>query len=83
MDASNIGEKLLELQEYAELDGTEWGELIQGLEHLYHYRDYMSSELAEALNFEIDLQWSAAKEFCVIVQNTETTTHTTRELIWK
>lgn len=42
-----------ELLVYANLDGTEWGEMITALQQLWQYRDYLSKELSEDLDQEI------------------------------
>lgn len=71
-----------DLLKYAELDGTEWGETLQILCNLASYRDYISEELAAALDKEMSDQLQYAKSHCRIVEVPHTYTRTSQELEW-
>ena len=71
------------LVEMAELDGTEWGEMVLAIVHLLGYRDYVSDELKAALTTDLEDQWEWAKENCEIVEVDETITRKSRTLEMK
>ena len=66
-----------ELLVYANLVGTEWGEMITALQQLWQYRDYLSKELSEDLDQEILAQheWSVNNLQIVEEKITETRTY--------
>lgn len=68
------------LREYAELDGSEWGEMLMLCEQLWKYRFIMSDGLVQALEQEMRDQLEYAEEELEIVEETETYTHTIRRL---
>jgi len=73
-------EKLTELMDFAELDGTEWGEMLLSVNALYSCRSIISEELAIALDNEISSQHEWAVNNLEIVEETETITRTTKRL---
>lgn len=69
-----------ELLVYANLDGTEWGEMITALQQLWQYRDYLSKELSEDLDQEILAQHEWAVNNLQIVEEKITETRTYKRL---
>lgn len=69
-----------ELLVYANLDGTEWGEMITALQQLWQYRDYLSKELSEDLDQEILAQHEWSVNNLQIVEEKITETRTYRRL---
>jgi len=66
-------EKIEKLREYADLDGTEVGEVCHFICDALHYSDYISNEnLVKELENEIDDKLSFFKETFDIVTFTET-----------
>lgn len=70
------------LVEYAECDGTEWGETILALANLWRYYDYLSEDLQKALDKEIADQLEYIKQNCRIVEEEETFTRTVKTIEW-
>ena len=70
------------LSDYADLDGTEWGEAMTLLTQLNQYSDYLNTDFARALTTEIADQLLYVQEHTRIVENTETYTRTVREIEW-
>jgi len=73
-------EKLEELMTFAELDGTEWGEMLQSLNALYRCRSMISSELATAIDAEIESNHEWAVNNLEIITEVEMVPRTTRRL---
>ena len=71
------------LKDYADLDGTEWGEAMSLLEQLARYSEYLNPEFAKALEIEIADQLQYVVDNAHIVESTETYTRTVRELEWE
>lgn len=73
----SVDSAIEELIVYANLDGTEWGEMITALQQLWQYRDYLSKELSEDLDQEILAQheWSVNNLQIVEEKITETRTY--------
>ena len=73
-------DKLEELMEFAVLDGTEWGEMLQSLGALYEYRTFVSKELATAIDAEIisNHEWAIAN--LQIITETEMVPRITKRL---
>lgn len=69
-----------ELRTYAELDGTEWGEMLDLCERLWGYSSIMSSELVTALENEMKAALEYAREELEIVETVETFTRKTKRL---
>lgn len=65
-------EQIEELKEYAEYEGTEWGEMIMALAQVMSYADYVSQEFQDVLFKEVAAQHEWAKEELVIVETDET-----------
>lgn len=80
MSRKDIHAKLATLAEYADLDGTEWGEMIHALETMHTYSDYISEEMYNALKAEIESNYQWALDNCKIVEEVETYTRTVRRL---
>jgi uncharacterized protein YqgQ len=76
----SVDDALEELIKYASLDGTEWGEMIMAAQQLWHYRDYLSAELASILDQEILAQHEWAVNNLQIVEEKVTETKTYRRL---
>jgi hypothetical protein len=66
--------KIERLRNYAEYEGTEWGEMIMALCALTHRSDYVSEELAALLVAEIDSNLEWAEENLELVESVETFT---------
>lgn len=77
---TEIYEKLEILMNFAELDGTEWGEMLQSLNALYRCRAVISKELADALDNEIREQHDWAVNNLEIITETEMVPRTTKRL---
>ena len=73
-------EEFNKLIEFAELDGTEWGEMILAIDALWGRRDYIDEKTKKALEKEITEQWKWAKENLTIVESVETITRPVRTL---
>lgn len=69
-----------ELEKYAEVEGTEVGEVCQLLIQLAGDEDYVSEKFHKALVKEIKDQLKNFKRYYKIVEQTETITVTRREL---
>ena len=76
----SVGTAIDELLVYANLDGTEWGEMITTLQQLWQYRDYLSKELSEDLDQEILAQHTWAVNNLQIVEEKITETRTYKRL---
>jgi len=74
-------EKLEVLEEFAEYEGTEWGETMMALGQLYRCRSLISEELAEVLDREISNQHEWASENLKLVTEEVTTTHTVVSIV--
>jgi len=75
-------DKIDELREYALLDGTEWGEMIEALCAIAERRSYISDELAEMVMKEIDAELTNVKACAIIEEEEFTTTHKVKTLVW-
>jgi len=71
-----------ELKEYAELDGTELGEVCDSLIQLTHFGDYISEEFMESLETEIISQLENFKLNTTISKRVVTTQCVVKELEW-
>lgn len=71
---------LKDLQEYAELDGTEWGEAMTLVCQLYGYEGYINDKLFKQLEKEIKSQLAAISQQFIIVEDTETITRKFKRL---
>ena len=77
-----IDEDIVLLEDYYQLEGTEWGEMVQALLSCYHMKGYLSDEFVVALETEIESVALNARENCRVVEHEETRTFTVRELEW-
>ena len=77
-----ISDKIQALEEYIELEGSEWGEMMGLLVQLYGYRDYCSEKLVKAMESDISTQLEAARENAEIIETKETFTRTVKTLEW-
>jgi excinuclease UvrABC helicase subunit UvrB len=73
-------DEIEQLQEYGELEGSEWGETVVALLHVYNYRHYMSDQLGAALDAELIDSLEYVKTHFRIVEHQETRTITVRDL---
>ena len=73
-------EKIAKLEELAEYEGTEWGEMVMALCALTHRSDYVSEELAALLYKEIDSNLEWADENLKVIETTETFTRTVKSV---
>ena len=64
-------EKIEELQEYADLDGSEVGEGLWSLIDMNSVKHYLNKEFKEAVDREIDLQLKWFRDNTVIKSKTE------------
>jgi hypothetical protein len=79
---NNISDDILELQEYANIEGSELGEACWALIGLFGYRDYISDECAEIIKNEILKQLKNFKENSEIIEEEETHTTKYQKLVW-
>lgn len=70
------------LGEFAELDGTEWGEMVGALCIMAGRIDMLSDEMADMLMKEIADNAEYVRAHAKIVETTETYTRTTRDIEW-
>lgn len=70
------------LGEFAELDGTEWGEMIGALCAMAGRIDLLSYEMADVLMKEIAENAEYVRQHAKIVETTETYTRTVRDIEW-
>jgi hypothetical protein len=76
--------KLEQLMQYADLDGTEWGEMCQAMQHLYgSYSDYIGEDLRDALEKNIAEQLKWAESEMEITEVDETFTRKVKVLEMK
>ena len=71
-----------ELEHYASFDNTEWGETMLQLVSLRRRSPFISSELVEALDKEINSNLEYVRKNATIVEELETTTRTYKYLEW-
>lgn len=76
----DVPKKLEVLMEFAELDGTEWGEMLQSLNSLYSCRSVISPELAEAIDQEISNNYEWAVDNLEIITETVMVPRETKRL---
>ena len=74
-------EELNELQEYADLDGTEVGDLVSCLLSL-DPSYFMTTDMKTALQNELREQLQNFRDYATIEERTETITRTIKELNW-
>jgi len=78
-----VQEMANELEEYAEMEGTELGELCGTLCSLMNYFDYTRTEEFEsAVAAEIEQQLAYFKKHSKVVETEETHKHTVIDLEW-
>lgn len=77
-----MDEKAVELQKYADLEGTELGEMCTILCSLFGYPDYMSEEFFTAIENEITKQLDNFKTNSKIVEIEETVVRKVVDLEW-
>lgn len=82
MDRNKMWDDIEFLREYAELDCTEWGEMIGSLCILAGRIDMLSDEMAAALAKEIADNAEYVRQHAKIVTVTETLTRTTADIEW-
>ena len=75
-------EKIQDLENYAKLDGTEWGDAAELLCCMYRYKYCFSADLNLQIENEIDNMLTYAKENATVKQKTVTYTNTTEYLEW-
>ena len=79
----DIQDTMIDLEVYADLEGTEVGELCAGLIRLHRlYPYFLDGKFKEALEKEIEAQLNNFKEFSEIVEKEETRPHKYQELVW-
>jgi hypothetical protein len=71
------------LQKYAEIDGSEIGELCISMIQLSRYSDYVSEEFVDALYAEMVSQLENFEECATIVETEETFTRKVVYLEWE
>ena len=72
-----------QLKEYAELEGSELGEVNILLLQIINYRDYVSDEFKKALEKEMKTQLKYFKQQCkIITREVKVTTKLIKELSW-
>lgn len=77
-----MNSKIMQLEEYAELEGSEIGESCMYLISLYRRRDYLSNHFINAVELEIDYQLDNFKENCRVVERESTHKYIIKELEW-
>ena len=80
---NNIDKEIGELNKFAEMEGSEIGEMCLTLIHIMSYSDYIiSHEFEQSVKKEILYQLDNFKEHSQIVEKEETTTQKWKELVW-
>lgn len=74
--------KIEELENYAYLDDTEWGNAVIALCNLWHNRAYITGGLLASLEEEITEQLTDAKTNAQIITEEVTQTYTNQYLEW-
>lgn len=77
-----LRDKAEELKKFADLEGTELGELWAGLIATAYRVEHASATFANALEKEIDAQIECCKECATIVEEEETYTRKVVRLEW-
>lgn len=78
----DLREKAEELRKYADLEGTEIGELCNALIAVAYRAEYSSEEFIAALDKELTEQLDNFKQNATIVSRDETFTRKVIELEW-
>lgn len=74
---------ILELSEYAELAGSEWGETANALLSLHQMRTLLSDNMIKALEYEIVAWLDNVKESAEIIEEVVTpSSYTVKSLEW-
>lgn len=79
----DIQDKILELERYSDIEGSEVGELCHFLCALVHYMPYMSDEFITALESEVSINLQNFQENSRIIETEETITRIVSELEWR
>lgn len=82
MDRNKMWDDIEFLREYAELDCTEWGEMIGSLCILAGRIDMLSDQMAAVLAKEISDNVEYVKEHAKILEYPETFTRTVVDIEW-
>jgi hypothetical protein len=78
-----MNKQIDELQEYADLDGTEWGEAMEALCNLAcRGRGYLDEEFMSGVLEEIGKELTYVRDNAIIVDETETIIRTVKSLEW-
>jgi hypothetical protein len=83
MEYEELMDRVEELEKYAEVEGTEVGELCQALCVIAGYPSYMSDEFLEAVTKEICSQLDNFKKNTEWVTEERTEKILYRDLVWK
>lgn len=79
----NIDKEILELTQYAELEGSEWGQTAWALMNMWQSRTLISSTLTKALAKEIKAWLKDVKKNATIVEEVvEPKPYTVKSLEW-
>jgi hypothetical protein len=73
---------IIELEKYAELEGSELGEALADLCHIANYADYLSDVFSKAVEKEIIYQLDFLKNHTKIIKRQYTQEYTHEELEW-
>ena len=71
------------LEDFCQIEGTEFGEMIAGLLAVYRRRDMISDELRSALFKEIQDTYDHIKDEWTLLETEETYTHKVKEWVMK
>ena len=77
-----LREKVAQLNKYAELEGTEYGEVCRQLCILGQYHDYMTEPFLESLSAEIERQLAHFQDHARIERKPERETRWVETLVW-
>ena len=78
----DINKTVIELNRYAEIEGSEIGDCCILLSALETHKDELSNKFYEALCKEIEYQLKLFKECCVIVKEDKVYNYTEERLEW-
>lgn len=82
IDRDHIQTVASELETYANIEGSEIGEMCRMLVGLSHYTDFLSDDFLVVLSTELEEQLDNFKEYSTIVETEEVFTRKVISLEW-
>ena len=82
MNTEELFAAIAELEKFADLEGSEWGETAHALINMWYGRTLLSKRLVSALEKEILTWLKDVKKNATIVEREETFTRKIKDLEW-